>query len=81
MSLIEVDILEIVKNTITNNLDVPIEDIHLETDFQNDLDADSLDIVELIMELEVEFDIEINDDELDKLRTVEDVVEYIKNNI
>ena len=55
-------------------------DVTPKSAFINDLGADSLDIVELIMALEEEFDIEIPDSEAEKIATVGDVVEYIKNN-
>ena len=52
----------------------------MESSFIDDLGADSLDIVELIMALEEEFDLQIPDSEAEKIMTVGDVVEYIKNN-
>jgi acyl carrier protein len=52
----------------------------MESSFIDDLGADSLDIVELIMALEEEFDLEIPDSEAEKITIVGDVVEYIKNN-
>lgn len=56
------------------------ESIKLDTSFIDDLGADSLDIVELIMALEEAFDMQIPDSEAEKIATVNDVVEYIKNN-
>ncbi|WDC85872.1 acyl carrier protein [Caloramator sp. mosi_1] len=56
------------------------EDITMESSFMDDLGADSLDVVELIMALEDEFDLEIPDEEAEKIQTVGDVVEYIKEN-
>jgi acyl carrier protein len=47
----------------------------------DDLGADSLDVVELVMALEEEFDIEISDDELEKIRTVQDTIDYIKQRV
>lgn len=73
-------ILEKVKEVIIEQLGVEDEDIRLETSFIDDLGADSLDIVELIMALEEEFDMQIPDSEAEKIATVNDVVEYIKNN-
>lgn len=73
-------ILEKVKEVIIEQLGVEDENIKLETSFIDDLGADSLDIVELIMALEEEFDMQIPDGEAEKIATVNDVVEYIKNN-
>ena len=73
-------ILEKVKEVIIEQLAVDDEAIKLETSFIDDLGADSLDIVELIMALEEEFDMQIPDGEAEKISTVNDVVEYIKNN-
>ena len=73
-------ILEKVKEVIVEQLCVEDENIKLDTSFIDDLGADSLDIVELIMALEEEFDMQIPDSEAEKISTVNDVVEYIKNN-
>ena len=73
-------ILEKVKEVIVEQLGVEDENIKLDTSFIDDLGADSLDIVELIMALEEEFDRQIPDSEAEKISTVNDVVEYIKNN-
>ena len=73
-------ILEKVKKIIVEQLGVEEDDINLESSFIDDLGADSLDIVELIMALEEEFDIEIPDNQAEKITTVSDAVEYIKNN-
>lgn len=71
------DTFERVKNIVVDRLDVEEEKVTLEASFQDDLEADSLDVVELIMELEDEFDMEIADDEAEKLNTVGDAVNYI----
>ncbi len=73
-------ILEKVKDVIVEQLGVEDDSIKLDTSFIDDLGADSLDIVELIMALEEEFDMQIPDSEAEKISTVNDVVEYIKNN-
>ena len=73
-------ILEKVKEVIIEQLGVEDDNIKLDTSFIDDLGADSLDIVELIMALEEEFDMQIPDSEAEKITTVNDVVEYIKNN-
>ena len=66
-----------VKKIIAEKLSVDINDIVPEASFVDDLGADSLDLVELIMSMEEEFDIEISDDEAEKLVTVKDVLDYI----
>lgn len=73
------EIVERVTNIIANQLDVDKEKVKTETNFINDLGADSLDIVELVMELEEEFDMSIPDEDAEKIRTVGEAVDYIKN--
>ncbi len=73
-------IFEKVREIVVDQLGVEEEDVTMESSFIDDLGADSLDIVELIMALEEEFDLEIPDEEAEKISTVADVVEYIKNN-
>ena len=70
---------ERVKNVIVDQLSVDADEVTLEASFVDDLGADSLDVVELIMGLETEFDIEIPDEEAEKISTVGDAVEYIKS--
>lgn len=67
-----------VKSIIADQLGVDEEEITMESSFVDDLGADSLDIVELIMALESEFDIEFPDEDAEKVVTVGDVVDYIK---
>ena len=75
-------VLEKVKEVISEQLGIEDTDsITTETTFIDDLGADSLDIVELIMALEEEFDIEIPDSDAEKVVTVGDVVEYIKDHV
>ena len=69
-----------VKEIIVEQLGVAETAVALDASFIDDLGADSLDIVELIMALEEEFDIEIPDADAEKVVTVNDVVEYIKDN-
>lgn len=73
------DTFERVKNIIVDQLDVEESQVTMEASFADDLDADSLDVVELVMEFEDEFDMEIADDEAEKISTVGDAVEYIEN--
>jgi len=75
MSTIE----ERVKKIIVEQLGVKEEEVKLEASFENDLGADSLDIVELVMALEEEFETEIPDEEAEKIRTVEAAIDYVKN--
>lgn len=74
------DVFKRVKEIIVEQLGVDEEEVTMEASFIDDLGADSLDIVELIMALEEEFDLEIPDEDAEKLRTVGDAVEYIKEN-
>ena len=74
------DIFNKVKEIIVEQLGVAETAVVPEASFIDDLGADSLDIVELIMALEEEFDIEIPDGDAEKVVTVNDVVEYIKEN-
>ncbi len=74
-------ILERVKEVIGDQLGIEdLDTITMETTFIDDLGADSLDIVELIMALEEEFDMEIPEVEAEKIASVGDVVEYIQKN-
>lgn len=65
---------------IVDRLGVSADEINEDSRFRDDLGADSLDVVELIMEVEDEFDVEIPDEQAEKLHTVLDVVKYIENN-
>ena len=71
--------LEKMKEIIAEQLSVDESEIALETSFKDDLGADSLDLVELVMALEEEYDVEIPSDDLTELNTVEDVINYLKN--
>ena len=74
------NISEKLNNLIVDKLNVNLEDIKLESKFK-DLGADSLDTVELIMEIEKEFDVKIPDNEMEKLTTVQDVVTLIEKKL
>ena len=71
--------LDRIKEIIARELMVEESDISAETDIINDLGADSLTVVDLAMALEDEFDIELPDEDLEKIKTVGDIVNYIKN--
>jgi acyl carrier protein len=73
------DTLERVKKIIVDRLGVEESKITLEASFKEDLGADSLDVVELVMELEDEFDLEISDEDAEKITTVGEVVKYIES--
>ena len=75
------EIFEKVKGVIVEQLGVAEGNTTMKASFIDDLGADSLDIVELIMALEEEFDIEIPDSDAEKVVTVGDVVEYIKDHV
>ena len=75
------EILEKVKGIIVEQLGVADTAVTMEASFIDELGADSLDIVELIMAIEEEFDIEIPDSDAEKVVTVGDVVDYIKENV
>ena len=72
------EILEKLKGIITEHLGVERDIINKDSTFVDDLSADSLDIVELVMSIEESFDMEIPDDDAAKIVTVGDVVNYIK---
>lgn len=75
------DTFERIKKIIAEQLDVEENKITSDASFTNDLGADSLDTVELIMSLEDQFDIEIPDEDAQKIITVKDAVEYINDKI
>jgi acyl carrier protein len=70
---------EKVINIIVEQLNVTHEECVAEASFIEDLGADSLDLVELIMEMEETFDVQIADNELEKIRTVKDVFDFLKS--
>ena len=72
------DILKRVSQIVTQQLSTDAPDVKPESNFTNDLGADSLDTVELVMALEEEFEIEIPDEAAEKIATVGDAVDYIK---
>lgn len=70
---------EKVISIIMEQLDVTREECVVEASFIDDLGADSLDLVELIMEMEEIFDVQIADNELEKIRTIKDVLDFLKS--
>lgn len=73
-------ILDQITAIIAEQLDVATDEVSPEKSFTDDLGADSLAIVELVLALEEQFGIKIPDDKVDSIKTVGDAVEYIKNN-
>ena len=71
---------EKVKAILADQLEFDEDKITMESSLVDDLDADSLDVVDLIMSLEEEFDIEIPDEEIEEIKTVGDLVRYIEAN-
>ncbi|WP_287968943.1 acyl carrier protein [Catenibacterium sp.] len=69
-----------VKDIIVDSLSCDEEQVTLEASLKDDLDADSLDGVELIMAVEDEFDVQIPDEEANKMATVKDIVDYLEAN-
>ncbi len=72
-------IVDKVKALIVEQLGVEEDDVKMESSFVDDLGADSLDIVELVMALEEEFELEIPDEDAEKIRTVGEAVKYIQD--
>ncbi|MBQ6714328.1 MAG: acyl carrier protein [Clostridia bacterium] len=74
-------VFEKIAEILAEQLDADKESITAETRIAEDLGADSLDVVELLMSIEDEFDVEVPDEEIENVKTVGDVVEYIKANM
>lgn len=73
-------ILEKIKEIVSEQLEIDSETITAETRINEDLSADSLEVVEILMALEDEFGVEIPDDQIENMKTIGDVVDYIQNN-
>ncbi|MBR3908662.1 MAG: acyl carrier protein [Clostridia bacterium] len=69
-----------IKAILADQLDVDAETLTLDTDMARDLNADSLDVVEVLMSIEDEFGVEIPDEEIENIKTIGNLVEYIENN-
>ena len=70
-----------VKELIAEQLDVDADTVTVTSNIQDDLGADSLDVVDLVMSFEEEFDIEIPDDQVEKIKTVGDIVKFIEEKV
>ena len=71
-------VFEKIKLILSNQFDVEEDAITMETNIMEDLGADSLDVVDMLMSLEDEFDVEIPDEEIERIRTVGELVAYIE---
>lgn len=71
-------VFEKVRAILCEQLDLPEADVTMESDIQEDLGADSLDLVDLLMSLEDDFDLEVPDEDVEKIKTVGDLVNYIE---
>ncbi len=74
-------VLEKLKEILAEQLDINKEDLSADTNLIEDLEVDSLDVVEMMMSIEDEFDVEIPETEIENLKTIGDVVDYIQNNM
>ena len=73
-------IFDKVKEILMDQLDVEEEKVTMEASIVDDLGADSLDLVDMVISLEEEFDVEIPDDQVENIKTVGDIVKYIEDN-
>jgi len=73
-------VLEKLKSIVADQLDVEEDKVVLDASITEDLGADSLDVVDLVMSIEEEFDIEIPDEAVEDIKTIGDIVKYIENN-
>ncbi|NLU49658.1 MAG: acyl carrier protein [Syntrophomonadaceae bacterium] len=74
-------VFEALKEIIVEVLDIPADEITLESSFADDLEADSLDVVEMLMLLEEKYDIEIPEEVAENMKRVKDVVEYLEKRL
>lgn len=74
-------VFEKLREILADQLDTELDSITLETDIADDLGADSLDVVEMLMSIEDEFEVEIPDEQIENLKTVGNVVDYIQENM
>lgn len=74
-------VFEKIKVILSQQLDVEEDQITMETNIEDDLGADSLDMVDLLMSIEDEFDIEVPDEDIENIKTVGDVVQYIERQV
>ena len=72
-------VFEKIRSILCDQLDVEEQDITMDSNIAEDLGADSLDVVDLIMSIEDEFEVEVPDDQIENIKTVGDVVNYIES--
>ncbi|MDD2396632.1 MAG: acyl carrier protein [Tissierellia bacterium] len=72
-------VFERIKELVAEKVGVDPEDISMETSFADDLEADSITLFELVMAIEDEFDIEVDDESIEKIETVGDIVKYLED--
>ncbi|MGN0622916.1 MAG: acyl carrier protein [Oscillospiraceae bacterium] len=72
-------VFEKVRDIVAEQLDVDAEEITMESSIVDDLGADSLDVVDLVMSIEEEFDVEIPDEDVENIKTVGDIVKYVES--
>jgi acyl carrier protein len=70
-----------VKEILADQLDIKMEDITMESDLADDLGADSIDAIDIVMSIEDQYSIEVPDETIESMKTVEDIVSFIENNI
>ena len=73
-------VFERIREIICDQLDLEEDKVTMDSDFMEDFEADSLDVVDLVMSIEDEFGLEVPDDQIENFRTVGDVVRYIEEN-
>jgi acyl carrier protein len=74
-------ILEKVKKVVADQLSMDVEEVKLESTFSDDLGVDSLEIFEIVMSLEEEFEIEIPNEDIENIKTIGDIVNYVKSKV
>ena len=74
-------VFEKLKDIICEQLEVEAERVTMESNIMDDFDADSLDLVDIVMSVEDEFEVEVPEDAVEKMKTVGDVVKFIEENI
>ena len=74
-------VFEKVRDILVDQLDLEEEKVNMDASITDDLGADSLDVVDLVMSLEEEFDVEIPDNQVENIKTVGDIVRYIEDNV
>ena len=73
-------VFERIREIICDQLDLEVDKVTMDSDIMEDFEADSLDVVDLVMSIEDEFGLEVPDDQIENFRTVGDVVRYIEEN-